>query len=515
MIVNKQMKNNYCIRKNKRNNKPIIIAVVGLIVILVAVLLAIFIPGRIRKTDKGVVCKKFGISTKEKWVTRKDKTYYFGKDGYAYIGWNDINDASYHFNDDGVMSKGWFEEKGNKYYLNEKDGKLSKGLCQVKDDNYYFSKDDGAMQTGVIKDNDKIIAYSDEDGKLKTGAFEVEGTLRCFSKTGESVKGWVEVDNNKYYCNEDGTASVGVAQIDNNKYYFDENGVLKTGWSEDLSGNKFYSDETGILATGRQNVDGKLYYFDEDGILKTGWINVNNSERSYAGEDGVLYTGKQTISGIEFTFDDSGILTSQNSGELKMVALTFDDGPSINTDKVLDTLEKFGCKATFFVVGSRVSQYSSQLKRAYDMGCEIGSHTYNHKYLTSLSPEDMQAEIDKTDDAVAQVTGQKTSCIRPPGGFYNDEVKSRIKCPIVMWSIDTQDWKSRNAQSVAQIATSGIQDGDIILMHDLYSSTASAVETIVPALLSQGFQIVTVRELLDAHGGAFDGKVYFSATEIK
>ena len=65
--------------------------------------------------------------------------------------------------------------------------------------------------------------------------------------------------------------------------------MLKTGWSEDLSGNKFYSDETGILATGRQNVDGKLYYFDEDGILKTGWINVNNSERSYAGEDGFIY----------------------------------------------------------------------------------------------------------------------------------------------------------------------------------------------------------------------------------
>ena len=188
-----------------------------------------------------------------------------------------------------------------------------------------------------------------------------------------------------------------------------------------------------------------------------------------------------------------------------------------NTDIILDVLEQFGVKATFFVVGSRIPNYKEQLKRESELGCEIGSHTYNHSYLTKLSPEELQNELDQTNKAVAEVTGHETTCIRPPGGFYNAEVASRIKEPIAMWNVDTLDWKNRDAQSVANIATSNIKDGDIILMHDLYSSTAEAVKTIVPALISQGFQIVTVSELLNTkcQDGAIDGKVYYASTDIR
>ncbi len=504
-------------KKNKNKKFKKIIAALSITVfgIVLIILMAVLLPGSISKSDKGIMFKQFGVAAKDKWVTRKGDTYYFGKDGYAFTGWKKIDKSSYFFAKNGVMQKGWIDKNGKKYYLDKETGKLIKGFYTIKDDNYYFDEKDGSLQKGVILKDDNIIAYSNDEGKLLSGVYEIEGVLRCFSETGESKIGWVELGGDKFYCNADGRAAVGNSEIEGNRYFFDDKGILKKGWIEDSDGNKYYSDEEGILQTGRQNIDGKYYYFDDASILKTGWINIDNSERSYADENGVLKTGKQNISGIEFTFDDKGILVNQNSGELKMVALTFDDGPSANTDKILDVLESFDCKATFFVVGSRVSSYPSQIKREYELGCEIGSHTFNHKYLTSLSSEEMQNELDRTNEAVSKVIGRGTTCVRPPGGFYNDDVKSRIDIPIVMWSIDTEDWKTKNTQSVAQIATTGIQDGDIILMHDLYSSTADAVEMIVPALISQGFQIVTVQELLDAHGGAFGNKVYFTANEVK
>lgn len=507
---------NISFRRRKVNKKPIIIASLIVSIMLLTVLIIAGI-GTVKKTDKGITYRRFFVTAKEKWIVKNDKVYYFDKSGYALTGWGDVEGNTYLFDENGVMKTGWYESEGKKYHLDNNNGILAKGFVTVDDKPYYFSTNDGVMQTGIIKEEDKIVAQADENGVLSTGATNIEGVIYCFNATGEAKAGWTDIGNDTYYCNEDGSITTGRVQIDDSYYLFEDTGVLKkSGWIEDANGNKSYAYEDGKLAVGRVEIDGKKYCFTSNGTYKTGWVNTG-TERCYVSEDGSLLTGEQVISGVTFQFDENGCLVNQVSDETKMVALTFDDGPSNNTDTILDVLEEFDVKATFFVVGSRVSTYSAQLKREADLGCEIGSHTYNHSYLTKLSVEDMQKEIDDTNNIVTQVTGHETTCIRPPGGFYNSDVINRINCPVVMWDVDTLDWKSRNAESVAQIATSNIKDGDIILMHDLYSSTAQAVKSIVPALISQGFQIVTVSELLNAkcQNGSVEGMVYYSGEDVR
>lgn len=196
------------------------------------------------------------------------------------------------------------------------------------------------------------------------------------------------------------------------------------------------------------------------------------------------------------------------------VALTYDDGPhNTVTHDVLDVLEKYDAKATFFVVGSRVAYYPDCLKRASELGCEIGNHTYNHKILTSATNSEIASEISRTNNAVKNVTGKAPEIMRAPGGAYNSRVKSEVGMPLIQWSVDTLDWKNRNASSVIASVKRNTRDGSIILMHDLYGSTAEATETIVPWLVSEGYQLVTVSELMQLKGiDMNDGGVYFSGS---
>lgn len=189
-----------------------------------------------------------------------------------------------------------------------------------------------------------------------------------------------------------------------------------------------------------------------------------------------------------------------------MVALTFDDGPFTQvTRSILATLKKYDSRATFFVVGNRVPAYSETLQMEYDQGCQIASHTYSHVYLSSLNKKQVLRQIRKTDKEVKKVTGEKTTMIRPPGGFVSSTMKKTVPVPMIYWSVDTEDWKSRNTHKVLK-RCQNIQDGDIVLMHDLYTTTAQAVEKLVPRLKKKGFQMVTVEELfyykgIDAKAG--------------
>jgi peptidoglycan/xylan/chitin deacetylase (PgdA/CDA1 family) len=196
-----------------------------------------------------------------------------------------------------------------------------------------------------------------------------------------------------------------------------------------------------------------------------------------------------------------------------MVALTYDDGPySPVTNRILDTLERYDAKATFFVVGNRVSSYSSTVKRAYNMGCEIANHTYNHTFLTSASSSTISNEINRTNSAVKSVTGQSPVIVRAPGGDLNSRVLSTVNYPFVGWDVDTLDWSSRNASSVIAKVKGNVRNGSIVLMHDLYSSTATATETIVPWLIDEGYCLVTVSELMEYKNINFHaGKVYHCA----
>ena len=194
-----------------------------------------------------------------------------------------------------------------------------------------------------------------------------------------------------------------------------------------------------------------------------------------------------------------------------MVALTFDDGPYAPvTNKILSILKKYDARATFFVVGSRVPSYKDVLKKAYKQGNEIATHTYNHADLTKLSTKKIKAELDDSAKVISDVIGCSFSALRPPGGNINDKMRKVISVPMIYWSVDTEDWKSRNTKSVLK-ECKVIQDGDIVLMHDLYPTTADAVKKLVPRLVKEGYQLVTVDELLYYKGiKAEAGKVYYN-----
>lgn len=180
-----------------------------------------------------------------------------------------------------------------------------------------------------------------------------------------------------------------------------------------------------------------------------------------------------------------------------MVALTFDDGPNGKaTPKILDTLEKYGVVATFFDLGQNMANYPKVVKREETIGCEVESHTYAHKNLNKLTSAQIKADMEKAEKVYQNVLGHKPSLVRPPYGNANSTVKNTLKYPLINWDIDTLDWKSRNAESVLkEIHKYSDYDGRIILMHGIYNSTAEAVEKLVPELIDNGYQLVTVSEM--------------------
>ncbi len=194
-----------------------------------------------------------------------------------------------------------------------------------------------------------------------------------------------------------------------------------------------------------------------------------------------------------------------------MVALTFDDGPSRVTPRILDTLEQYNARATFFVVGRQVNSYYENMRRAVSLGCEIGNHTVSHASLPGLDLNGLASEIGSNNQRICDYISYTPALFRPPYGAANDTVRANAGMPMILWNIDTEDWKSRNAQSVISRALDHVKDGDIILMHDLYGSTAEACETIIPELINRGFQLVTVSEMAQAKGVSLEsGQLYYS-----
>lgn len=184
-----------------------------------------------------------------------------------------------------------------------------------------------------------------------------------------------------------------------------------------------------------------------------------------------------------------------------MVAFTFDDGPSAeSTDRILAALAANYSHATFFVVGRQTDKFPEKLQNILSSGCEIGNHTYDHRNLVDLSESDINEQIGNLDRSVKNATGEETTVIRPPYGAYDEKVMGILNKPVILWDVDSEDWKSRNAQTICTKVLAEVKDGDIILMHDLYETTAEAVELMLPKLKEQGYQIVTVSEMAKYKG---------------
>lgn len=231
----------------------------------------------------------------------------------------------------------------------------------------------------------------------------------------------------------------------------------------------------------------------------------SRGDRYYFNADGEMVTGEMKKGFTTYVFDAEGKLVSEESSldvNKPMVALTYDDGPGARTGELLDYLEQNEAHASFFLLGECISDSNGQyIKRMVDIGCEVANHSFSHPQLTKLSDEGIKEEINKTNAKIAEMTGGVTATLmRPPYGAINDTVRGAVGMPMIMWSVDTLDWKTRNAQSTIDHVMSNVKDGDIILMHDIHSATIDASEQLIPKLQAAGYQLVTVSELAEARG---------------
>ena len=185
----------------------------------------------------------------------------------------------------------------------------------------------------------------------------------------------------------------------------------------------------------------------------------------------------------------------------KWVCLTFDDGPSpSNTPRLLEGLSRRGVRATFFLVGSRIEGREDLVRRIRQEGHQIGNHSFGHGDLTDLSAAQALADLDKCSRALEQVLGPGSYWLRPPYGFISQEELCALGTPAICWSVDTEDWKSRNVDSILDIVLRQAGDGDILLLHDCYPTSVTAALEIVDRLQPRGVQFVTVEELFAVKG---------------
>lgn len=210
--------------------------------------------------------------------------------------------------------------------------------------------------------------------------------------------------------------------------------------------------------------------------------------------------------------------------EKPMVALTFDDGPTRGvTDHVLDVLEKYGARATFFIIGTRIEGCEDLLCRMAAMGCELGSHTWGHGDLTVLSDREGRTSVQKSIDAIREACGYEVRFLRPPKGNVNAGVKKLaldMNLALIFWNHSTHDFRLDSAKKVERNVFHDVEtdkeiaEGDIVLLHDLRKPTNEAIENIVRRLTEEGYQLVTVQELLYSSPLGFAaGESYSSQTE--
>lgn len=256
----------------------------------------------------------------------------------------------------------------------------------------------------------------------------------------------------------------------------DKIAAMTAGWHEDANGKWYQNTDGTYFSNGFQDIDGVTYSFDENGYIQTGWVEKGVKDY-YFNEDG--------------SYDPSKVRP--------MLALTFDDGPGQYTDELLDCLEQNNAHATFFMLGQNVSAYPDAPKRMLELGCEVGSHSWDHTQLTTIDLDAVAKQFSDTDDALIQACGQGASVARAPYGDGNSDIYNTVNKPFFMWSLDTEDWKLMDADADYNAVMNGdLTDGTIILMHDIHEPSVEAAIRLIPDLIAQGYKLVTISEMAQA-----------------
>lgn len=513
------------------------------------------------------VGKKLLPASNKVYTLKNGRMYYFNSQGLCEMarGWKKVNkEQFYYVNGKGhVSAKLRKTQKIWKYYqynYNTLQWEIQKDIWKQIEGKYYYFNANGRCTTIYNSSTRKCQKYS--DGRMQAVKKDIRrlknGKLYYFNGKGKRVtkKGWQKSSGKQYI--RVGKSKYVTAKMQNSKgtwRYYKYN-YHKNKWEKQkkvwitLEKKKFYFNGSGICvriyntatkkcydcSKGRKQlvkndareINKKKYYFGADGVKvnRAGMYLTCHGTLIYAGANGIVV---KRISGqiLSYSMTDGlvasckvkdGVYMCYYNGNAEprrkidtsrpMVALTYDDGPSQYTPEILSVLRQYNSVATFFVVGNRVSSYSDTVRSAYQMGCEIGNHTYSHQVLTKVGVSTIQSQIGATNSAVQNVTGVSPVVMRPPGGGQNDTVRSAVSMPLIMWSIDTLDWKTKNAASTQNAVLGKVRDGDIVLMHDLYSQTAAASRIIIPELVRRGYQLVTVSELSDCRGAMAKGCVY-------
>lgn len=245
---------------------------------------------------------------------------------------------------------------------------------------------------------------------------------------------------------------------------------------------------------------------------------------SETSSEAAVQTSAQTTTSSAETKEETTVTRPERptfTKDDKVIALTFDDGPNLTTTTaVINKLEEYNIVASFFLVGDNITGNANEgsakvAKRAYDMGCEINSHSKTHSNMTEMSPEDIKAEMDYTSDRIFEITGERPCFFRPPYIAVNDVMFESIDLPFIA-GYGANDWEdSVSADERAEKVLAQAKDGAIILLHDMQgnSKTVEALDTIIPTLKDEGYNFVTVSELFAAKGVEPQNNIVYSFAE--
>ena len=402
------------------------------------------------------------------------------------------------------------EKKAAKVWLDKKKGySVADFINELRaGKNYEISTDAKTDTEGkykiTIKMNSDIQKKLENEWKHKVRLTVEGGTFVVTNPTGTwdgdkfkkydgtyVMNDFVVSKGKTYYFDADGNKVAGKQTINNATYFFNKDGVMQTGWKKTDDGT-YYLGDNGAAVIGWQTIEEDDYYFDNSGIMATGEVQVGLAK---------------------CTFSKKGKLKSKGDVNIDaskpMVALTFDDGPGERTGELLAQLEKYNAHATFFMQGKNIPGKEDFVKKMKETGCELGNHSYDHPQLTKLSADKIANQMGTTNDLIQQAAGSTATVMRPPYGAINDTVRSSVGLPMILWSIDTLDWKTRNAQSSIDTVMNDVQDGDVILMHDIHTESIDAALVLIPKLEEAGYQLVTVSEMAKAKGVALqNGEKY-------
>ena len=298
---------------------------------------------------------------------------------------------------------------------------------------------------------------------------------------------------------------------------------------EDATSDEIMSENSS--ASGAQPDDSNLEHFNSDypdlelmPSANTEIADANNIDEpsslvdcdSVYGSDASFHVDENTVAyGGDATLalpENNSIRATRIRSTATKIAVTFDDGPAPYTERILDVLEQYNSRATFFVVGSRIRAYPEIVTRAFESGHEVANHSWSHPSFPRVNDARIRSELQRTCDAIRELLGFSPPFFRPPYGATNDRVVSiagEMGYAVIKWTLDPKDWRYRNADTIYNSVMSRVEGGSVILLHDIHPTTADATELLIPSLIEMGFELVTVTELLTyLYGELTPGRIY-------